>query len=261
MRKKRTFVTFADGEKYEELSIVLGESIRTFSNYDIKIYNKSDFNLTFDVNFNSSFGYIYKILSCLKVLEEYDEVVWIDTDCIVTNYIDKIWFETWRLDGYPLLPKYRFYMFHNRPDNPKVKEISFKKLGLDYIGGDYLQACFMLFDKTSLEFFNEVMNVFLNEFTNDEFPFGDETIINCLLRKYKFTDNLGYKFICSQYFNWRLNKFVKSKNSLDFMEIFDNMKPKDNFFDNILFIHGSKEVKFKRELLEDLKNKMGVNNI
>ena len=256
MSNKRIFVTFADGEKYEELAVVLKDSITSFSDYDILIYNKSDFKLTFDVNFDNSFGYIYKILSCIKALETYNEVVWIDTDCIVTNYIDKIWFETWRLTNYPLLPKYRFYMFHNRPDNPKIKDISFKKLGLNNIEGDYLQACFMLFNKSSLDFFNEVMDVFLNDFNSDEFPFGDETIINCLLRKYEFKDNLGYKFICSQYFNWRLNLFAKSKNSLDFMEIFENMKPKDNFFENILFIHGSKDVTFKKDLLSELKKKI-----
>jgi hypothetical protein len=258
MSIKRTFVTFADGDKYEKLAQVLKDSINSFSEYDVQIYNKSNFNLTYDVDFSSSFGYLYKILSCVKALENYDEVVWIDTDCIVTNYIDKIWFENFRLNQYPLLPKYRFYMFHKRPDNPKVREISFKKLNLDYIDGDYLQACFMFFNKSSLDFFNEVLSIFSNKFTTKEFPLGDETIMNCLLRKYQFDDNLGYKFMCTHQFNGtRMKNFVKSSNSLDYLSIFEEFKPKDNFFENILFLHGSKNVDFHRELLEKLKLKMG----
>ena len=102
---KRTFVTFAT-DNYMELAKVLHESIVAFSNYDLKIYTPNDIY----INSSDLKNYRCKILTCLKAIEDgYDQIVWVDTDCIVTNNIDKIWFEGWRIQDYPLLSKHRFF--------------------------------------------------------------------------------------------------------------------------------------------------------
>jgi len=82
---KKAFVTFTAGDQYTKLTNLLKESIETFSNKPLIIFTPEDFELEFlPQNWKSGYIYIYKILSCLKALEEFDEVVWLDSDCLVT---------------------------------------------------------------------------------------------------------------------------------------------------------------------------------
>jgi hypothetical protein len=270
--KKRTFITFSEGELNNELVKRLNESITQFSNYDLKIYSKVDFDLDYDTSdpelWKSGLGYIYKVLSCIKSLEEYDEVVWIDTDCLVTNYIDKIWFENWRIDRFPLLPKYRFSMFgQNIVNFEKVMDISdpnFLRLGKEKVGcyrydrNFYSQACFMLFDKTCLNFFRETLSYF-TDYNKDFFPFGDESIINCIFWKYNYTDSLGEIFLCSQFFSLDLITFIQNKNREKFKNTLF-LEPVNNTFDNILFLHGSKSISVVDKLLNYLTNNRNSNS-
>ena len=69
----RKFITFAVGEQYEKLSEVLKESIKLNSKYDLIIYKTEDFNIKWEPeNWQPSYIFIYKVLSCLKSLESYD---------------------------------------------------------------------------------------------------------------------------------------------------------------------------------------------
>jgi hypothetical protein len=90
----KVFITFAAGESYEKLAEVLKESIETFSEYDLIVYKPEDFDIDYDPelwNGPSSINFSYKIMSCLKALESYDEVVWLDNDGVATHNIDKRW--------------------------------------------------------------------------------------------------------------------------------------------------------------------------
>jgi len=267
---RRTFITFSEGESNNNLMERLRKSINQFSNYDLKVYSRNDFDLDYDTSdpefWKSGLGYIYKVLSCIKSLEEYDEVVWIDTDCLVTNYIDKIWFENWRLDKFPLLPKYRFSMFgQNTSKFERVMNISdsnFLKSGKEKVGcyrfdrDFYSQACLMFFNKSCLGFFEEALSYFTN-YDKDCFPFGDESIMNCLFWKYNYTDSLGEIFLCSQFFSTGLVTFIQNRNRENFKNsIF--IEPMENKFENILFLHGSKSIEVVDKLLNYLINNRGL---
>lgn len=265
---KRTFITFSDGQNNDELTKRLRSSIQEFSNYELIVYNKSDFQVEFDSTqpdfWKSGFGYIYKVLSCLKSLDTYDEVVWMDNDCLATNYIDKIWFETWRIDNYPLLPKYRFSMFGNNlshietPIDLQVNFVLLQQKEIQTSRKFYSQACFMVFTKKCKEFYEEVLSYF-DSYDKDKFPykifphgsFGDESIINYLFWKYNYTDNLGEVFLCSHFFHKQLSKFIENRNRENFGESL-SISPVINNFENILFLHGQKNIEICDFLLSNL---------
>lgn len=274
---KRSFITFSDGELNDSLVEKLSESISIFSKYSLKVFRKADFDVDYDTSnpefWKSGFGYIYKVLSCIKSLEYFDEVVWIDTDCIVTNYIDKIWFEGWRLDSFPLLPRYRFSVFGDNitpfeyPMDKQIDSIlSQEKVKIQIPHTDrkfYSQACFIFFNKSCLGFFNEVLDYFDERYDTQEFPyqilghaaFGDESIINYLLWKYNYTDNLGEIFLCSYFFDMNLISFIMNRNREDFFNSLF-VRPENNIFENILFLHGNKNISVIDELLKGLTKRI-----
>jgi hypothetical protein len=204
---KRTYVTFSEGDDYKDMCDILVEGISHFSQYDILVYSASDFDEEWDIeNWPHGYSYKFKIMSCLKALREYDEVVWIDSDVVVTSDIDLIWNK--KVDNYPLLPKYRFENFIRWPQ-PRGDMRNFweltqgkEKVGLDHTDFEniYCQACVMLLNKRCESFLKDVLYYF-NDFDSSCFPFGDETIINLLLWKYKYSNNLGDVFLCSHYFS------------------------------------------------------------
>jgi hypothetical protein len=284
---KKVFITFSEGDEYEELCSVLKESIDSFSEYELIKYSSKDFDLKWTPEkWKPGFVYIFKILSCLKSLEKYDDIVWLDTDIIVTNKIDKIWkFEN---EIYPILPKYRFDNFINSSYKLDCSNEFFlrggkERLGIDYKSGFsyYLQACCMKFDKKSKSFFEEVLWYFENEYSDEFFPFGDESIINLLMWKYNFKGNLGNIFLCSYHFDKvHIKKFIDISDGdiQAYQDLFStSIRPDDEkslvYFDKngnvldisyhshnriglidcsneILFLHGSKDFELHKSYLE-----------
>jgi hypothetical protein len=220
----------------------------------------------------------------LKALETYDEIVWLDNDCLVTKNIDKIWER--KIDNYPLLPKHRFYNFerwpHTKTDycDPNFLKEGKQKVGLidNSFNNLYLQACCMFFNKNCQNFFSEVLDYY-NDYSNVEFPHGDETIINLLIWKNKHLDNLGDVFLCTHYFStYVIEGFIKSKDSEEYKRLFDISFRSDsvdedgfilnhgvslanhnriglieNNFDNLLFFHGSKRLDVHNKYLSLMK--------
>jgi autotransporter strand-loop-strand O-heptosyltransferase len=250
---KKCFITFVDGEKYEKLADLLKKSIKLYSQYELIIYKNNDIHnfhsFSDPSNYSSgaaSMAFANKILCCLKALESYDEVAWIDCDCIVTTNIDKIWFESYRLKNYPLLPLARFSNF-DEAIIPQKKFTYINEEALDYFDiknmeYDYMQACFMYFNKNSIDFFKVVLSFFDENYNPKIFHFADETIINCLFIKYGYKDNLGSCFLCSYYFNYLLQDYIISKTKDEFYNHFSRFNIKDNNFSEILFLHGSKDL-------------------
>jgi len=263
--KKKCFVTFVDGEKYEKLGLLLKDSIELHSDYKLITYKQNDIDNSYSFQDScnvslgaASKGFANKILCCLKALETYDEVVWIDCDCVVTSNIDKIWFESYRLKNYPLLPHARFSNFDEEAI-PQKKYTFINKEALDYFSikdscSEYLQACFMYFNKNSTDFFKKVLSFFDANYCSKTFQFADETIINCLLQKNEFNDNLGSCFLCSYYFNDLLYSYLEATGKKEFYNLFDSFKIKDNNFSEILFLHGSKDILLHQNYLNIMKN-------
>lgn len=264
---KRTFITFSHGPENDALVEVLQKSLSEFSQYSLRIYRKEDFEEDYGIDSDPSFwssgkGYVYKILSCLKAIEEYDEAVWIDTDCVATSYIDKIWFESWRISEYPLLPRARFYLFGmDLTFNDRIAPVdthAFLGKGKDKIGVQttearnfYSQACFMYFDRSCLKFFEEVISLF-SDFDREAFSAGDESIINCLLWRDRRPDNLGDIFICSKFFGFHSAEIASMKTRDQFMKF--RYAPATDAFENIMFYHGSKIPEIAEFILKTLKD-------
>lgn len=263
---KRTFITFADGGPNEELASILRESLSEFSRYGLQTYDRNSFDADYGIDSDPEFwqsgkGYVYKILSCIKALEEFDEVVWIDSDCVATSYIDKIWFESWRLNGYPLLPRARFYLFGmDLTRNAEIGPVEGaflgrgkEKLGVQTTEGRsfYSQACFMYFDRSCLPFFMEALSLF-SEFDRDAFPNGDETIINCLLWRDRLPDHLGDIFICSSFFGFHSAEIASMRTRDQLMKF--RYAPARDAFENIMLYHGSKIPGVARHILDALKS-------
>ena len=276
----RIFITFAVGEQYEKLSEVLKESIKLNSKYDLIIYKTEDFNIKWEPeNWQPSYIFIYKVLSCLKALENYDEIVWLDNDCLVTKNIDKIWER--KIDNYPLLPNERFNNFHIWPsEKPNYQDTNFlgdakRRIGVTDVNFDnsYLQACCMLFNKNCVDFFKEVLHYYQN-FNSDVYPYGDESIINCMIWRDKLSNNLGDVFLCTQYFSpYIIETALNTKNKEEYNNLFDiNHRLVDNEdtfilthgwslarhnriglinnnFENLLFLHGSKKLHIHNKYL------------
>ncbi len=287
---KRAFITFSYGDNYNKLCDILQKSIKLCSKYDLIIFKPEDFDEDFTPDIWKP-GYIYKfkILSCLKSLELYDEVVWLDTDIIVTHNIDRIWNNS--IDNYPLLPKHRFFNFENWPHSkqnyrdPNCMKLAKQKTECFNIDFEniYLQACSLFFNKNCYDFFQDVLSYF-KDYDNEAFPFGDESIINVLIWKNKFQKNLGDVFLCSHYFSpYILCCYLKLENGEDYPKLFDiqykHILPSDqdediilshgkdlakhnrigiikNNFDDVLFFHGSKVEWLHKMYLDCLTEKM-----
>ena len=256
---KRTYITFSHGYENNELTKILRSSVREFSKYGLIIYNSKDFEFDYDYDnldfWNSGFGYIMKIHSCIKSLVEYDEVVWLDTDIVVNHNIDNIWKKTDELENYPLLPYNRFANYVEKPISvPKEKVENYKQKIFNYFELDdkgwfkqeLLQACFMLFNSNSKQFFFEVLKHFGNH--HPQLPHGDESIINGLLFKHNFHKNLGNIFLCSHFYHGNLRKFIGLQKKENFPNLF-NHKIIENNFDDIIFFHGAKSLMVANMLL------------
>jgi hypothetical protein len=276
---KRAFITFSEGDHYNKLTEYLKQTLDKFSNYDLVVYKLKDLEDLFKVSESDWSGegevkqnsqnfsqhnpivYIYKILSCIKALEYYDEIVWIDTDCIVNHNIDDVWNRFKDVEDYPLLPKYKNYMWINSPHHiSDVRDPDFNKNGKEYfeiesVSDDsfYLQACFMLINKNCLGFLEEVVRHFDN-FNAELFPCGDETIINLMLWKYKKTNNLGNNFLCSYYFGYSLDLFINLNGPEEFTNLC-SLIPKDNNYNEILFFHGTKDIEVTNYLTDKLMSR------
>jgi len=281
----RVFITFAAGESYEKLAEVLKESIETFSQYPIIIYKPEDFDIKWEPeNWQTSYVFIYKVLSCLKALETYDEVVWLDNDCLPTYNIDKVW--NYKVDNYPLLPTERFNNFHVQPQyirggyqDPNFLGEAKRRIGVidtDF-SDSYLQACCMVFNKNCQKFFEDVLTYY-QDFDSQVYPFGDESIINCMIWRDKLPNNLGDVFLCTYYFSpYIIEGALKAKTLEEYHNLFDiNHRLVDNEdtfilshgwslarhnriglisnnFENLLFVHGSKSSEQHRNYLNCMK--------
>lgn len=254
---RRTYVTFAQGDLYTALADILVDSIGEFSKYPIVVYNSSDFEEKWEPeNWKSGYSYKFKILSCLKALREYDEIVWLDNDIVVTKHIDDIWKH--KIENYPLLPRHRFYNFIRWPhykinySNPNELFDGKLRVCLNHtdFDGEYYQACAMLLNKNCESFIMDILSYF-NDYDNISFPCGDETIINLLLWKYKYRKNLGDIFICSHYFSiYHIIKALSTEDIQEYQDIF-NLKIIDQSEDN-LFLYGGGDYR--------LHNRIGIIN-
>jgi hypothetical protein len=135
----------------------------------------------------------------------------------------------------------------------------------------------MVFNKDCISFFKEILNHY-QDFNNNVYPYGDESIINCMIWRDKLPNNLGDVFLCTQYFSpYIIEAALKVKTSEEYHNLFDiNHRLVDNEdtfilshgwslarhnriglvnnnFENLLFLHGSKDPNLHKQYLNSIK--------
>ena len=266
----RIFITFSEGEKFNKLTSILNESIKEFSEYNLKVYRKEDFDIKWEPeNWKPGFIYIYKMLSCQRAIEEgYDEIVWIDNDIVVTENIDKIWSYTDKISKVPLLPKHRLYnhkiskdIYGTFKEGGRYLEKTLKKLNVNHTNFEdfYLHACFILFNRNTIEIFNEVIDLFKSyDYSEELYPNGDESMLNAIVFR-ESSKNLGNIFICSEYFDKNIIEKVINSSKESYPSVFENIGTQyeliENNFDNLMFFHGSKDPNLHKYYLNMMLNK------
>jgi len=230
--KKRCFVTFYSNEDYE-LNQVLVESINKFSKYNILSFTHDDFSHLDIENRYRCPIFIQKVLSYIKCLQiGFDEVVWLDSDIIAFPKIDNIWNNTCKIEDYSLLPVHFMLLDPYNLLNNEKKYFNCKITNNTV----YLHACISIFNKNCLDFFNKVLDKYLYV-DHRLFPFGDESIMNCLIWEKEEPKNLGRCYI--QYDYKKNSEYIHGK------FIFEKIKK-----DEILAFHGCKEKEISREYLK-----------
>ena len=157
-----------------------------------------------------------------------------------------------------------------------MRQFSLKILD-EFFNNSYLQACCMVFNKNCLDFFKEVLQHYQN-FNSDVYPYGDESIINCMIWRDKLSNNLGDVFLCSQYFSpYIIEAALNASSKEEYQNLFDiNHRIADNEdtfilshgwslsrhnriglinnnFENLLFLHGNKSANIHRRYLDIIK--------
>lgn len=258
---KRCYVTFVEGEVYENIFESLEYSVKAFSEYPLIKYSAKDFEIKWEPE-NWPFGYVYmyKILSCLKALDHYDQVVWLDTDIVVTPNIERIWEN--EIDGYPLLPNHRFYNFENWPHTrfdivsddyePRAKA----KVGLDHrdFKNVYRQACIMLFDRKCRPFFHEVLGYF-KDYDGAFSSSGDEMMINAIMWRDRQDRSLGNANMCTHHFSpYHIKKFIACGNEKEYRDLFDPEVISEDESNLIILSSGSEYAAWNRRKLIESDN-------
>ena len=135
----------------------------------------------------------------------------------------------------------------------------------------------MVFNKKCVDFFKEVLHHY-QDFNSDVYPYGDESIINCMIWRDKLLNNLGDVFLCSHYFSpYIIEAALNAKSCEEYNNLFDiNHRIEDtedvfilkhgwslarhnriglinNNFENLLFLHGSKQLHIHNKYLKSIK--------
>jgi hypothetical protein len=134
-----------------------------------------------------------------------DEFLYLDVDTFPTRYIDSAFLAGQeKATDYPILSRYLWeLMIYGEKGNPHTehgydekKTLEWwliKKLGLDnggYKRDWYRSSCFFYYNKDSKPFWEEARKILTDKemFRDQNEFFGDESIINVLLWKYKHTE-------------------------------------------------------------------------
>ena len=246
---RNLFIGYSDS-KYSELTSTMTRSIDEMSSYKIHVYTESDF----DVNMKRSPAQIFmdfckiKLMCMIDAIENdlADNMVWIDSDTIVNRNVDKIWFESWRIENYPLMGRYRYrnYTFFNEGEFPYMSLSNDMNVNVDnYI---FRQANFILFNKSCLAFFKECVNI-MNAY--GFIDGADEAVMNVIYNKYGYMNNLGNINLCSETFNIEILNFISMNNRDDYARNFPVI---ENNYENILIFHGNKDVGVANRILDEL---------
>jgi hypothetical protein len=210
---KRAFALFGVGSPYKESARILADYLLKYTIYDVVLYyndlptfkpsasprlktiNIKDLNLNFDITKfpNSLNPNIIK-----STLENYDEVVYLDSDIQITPYINDIFKETDKITNYPLTCRYPFWYMHydyNGKSYNWVGDDIKQTIPYDYQFTPVLQVCCSLSNKKCIPFIQEWID-FTDLITHRNLYSGlnhEEGIFNALMWNKKNTHYLPHR--------------------------------------------------------------------
>ncbi len=211
---KRAFTLFGIGSPYKESARILADYLLKYTIYDVifyynglatfkssasprlKIINIENLNLDFDITKfpNSLNPNIIK-----STLENYDEVVYLDSDIQITPYINNIFKEANKITNYPLACRYPYwYMFymHNGKEHGWIGDNIKQTILYDSQSTPNLQVCCTISNKNCIPFIQEWID-FTNLITSKNSNSGlehEEGIFNALMWNKKNTTYLPHRF-------------------------------------------------------------------
>jgi hypothetical protein len=293
--KGRGYVLYTN-KKYFDITKKSVESIRTFSNLPIFVY-QLDFNEKIDIpdvttiewncqltesedmymDVESNFFInrvnkdIYKLLIqrpliVKDVLQNYlDTVAYVDSDSIATPYVDNIFNHYDENLNYPYFVEGVYdYLFLNGRGGAWSKEDlsttlehpSCELFNVDQkIRERYRQTGYFVSGKNTIKFLEEWYSMCIHPevLNNNEWfaPYNEETIANVLLWKKGILDGLP-----NIYTNGTLETIDKIFVELGFNgneQLFDNWLRVPGQKENLLFIHGEKNLETMDKMIEKLK--------
>jgi autotransporter strand-loop-strand O-heptosyltransferase len=294
MKSKRAYILYAN-ERYLDIISMCAKSIREFSELPIIVYllnsdmkvdieNTTTINWKCDVsevsndmyhpsdeNFYINRGHenIYRLLIqrpavTLDALNNYaDTVVYLDSDIIVTPYIDSV-FDMYNVNTkHPYLTAgvYDYLFIDGRGSSTDMNST------LEYPLCNLLdvdQSVRSVYRTTNIYIASQAAIPFIEEWNtvcnlptvlsnhNLYAPFHEETIINVLLWKYKFLDGLPYVYV---------NGGLDEMNDIDELGFTGQENPVRDWFtipakkEHLLAFHGEKRIDKMQQMINKLKTK------
>ena len=269
-----TTVVLGFNQKMEELAKILIKSLLLFSKFDITVigYNyKPDFNnnkikVVELQNINEQhIAAIAKMNACIASIEQtnYDNFIWIDTDAIVTKYIDNVEIYFNRILNYPLIGSHlhNYFLMTDQYHPNGVIPIQFlERFFKEKVKQHrpWLHACLFVFNKKCQWFFEENKKLFdiLNNFNYSWI--NDELIFNYLMSRYNFLTHMEVKIL--NVFNVNVfDEFLETQNLTN--ELFqksesvitgslslDSILPKN--VEELFLFHGIRDANYSKNVLE-----------
>lgn len=291
---EKLFETLKQHSQYKILYFTVNFKYENKYSNVIPIYIKSDFRqssvfkdekgiLNYDIKTGANMMFI-KSTICNKALKMGDhDFCYVDSDCIAVENCDEIFDSTSKITNYPLLPEncHQFMMYNGKGDpflpdgkidfNLCLEAHLLNKLNIPLEKRTFLyrQTNLILFNKNCADLMNEWEKTCYQDFilsdTEKYTPFNDETVINCLLWKYGYNNDLGQVAINIPCVDDSRN-FVKPQDLDLFLDSYKNPKDKDFYcgtfckipsktaINKIKFLHG----KISSEQFEYIKTKLNI---
>lgn len=255
-------IDFDYKSKFKNVISIKFDSKKQISSANYFKYNDSNWDI------NKAYHVFLKPFIVQKILSnnnyKNDNFCYIDADCLPISNCDLIFDKIKKINNYPLLNKCcHEYMLMNGKGDPFINN-SFnielcleadmmKLLNIDLsLRKKYLQTGVFLFNKNCIDFINKWCEVCTNPDILNNWqrlaPFHEETVINCLLWKNKYYDNLDQSLINLPYNEYnaelsisKIKEMINCLNNADekeyFIDTFCYIPKKENL-KNLYFYHG-----------------------
>jgi hypothetical protein len=245
---ENVFVSFTTNNNYAKIAETMIKSVHKFSKHKIILYcvnfDKPDYAYKYDrlicknIKYNNSSSiYFLKPLIILDsiVNMKVKNGVYIESDDILTKYVDNIFEECKRITNYPLCP-----IHPKDPNNQKnlMDLLKIKKKSMPYVHGH------VVYTKDTLDFIKEWYTTCIQ--INNVRCNWDETVLNLIFWKKNINDYINYVY--DPFYN-----YVYDIKNINNWKEYDYLKEEYNTtleLEKIYMWHGCKDLKECEKILD-----------